>query len=366
MMTNLGPQAEEEILPRLDGQMRGLAYDLLVTRYTSDGNWASAMQSLRNAPRDEWFPFFPATELMRKLPKERASERLEIWAIVYSICEGKGWRRQPIEQFWKELPRAQVLESIPWLLRSAMFADTHPTMRPVYAYRAQKLKLFPIWKELDSTAADDWERNEAAHWEEARRQSYLQPSVCEEKRPAAAGNRTSDVRSLSTVNAPSPSGGRPGSPKPRVVIGCLEDEPWCQQNRIEHALESLKNHLLKDEDELAKAGVRKGFGYALGQWKLDTDPVDPNQIIKTRWPSTVNWEVFAVMASRISPEYALEQVKGIPDQEIQLLVRVILARQWLDHRPVFACPQLHSNYHDGGACIGYYQYMPQKLFDWTW
>ena len=367
MMKNLGPRAVEEMVPGLDGQMRGLAYDLLVTQYTSDRDWASAMQTLRNAPKDQWFPFFPTTQLMNKLPAEHVRDRQEIWAVIYSICQGKRWRSEPIEKFWKELPREQVLETIPWLLRNAMVGDTHPIMRPVYAYQREKPKLFPIWKELDPAAAEQWEQNEAAHWEEAKKQGFSARSDCEQNKPVPETKREPAQLPSPPAppGAPLPKSVRPASSKPRVVIGCLEDEPWCQQNRIEHLLESLRNHLLKDEDELAKAGVKKGFGYALGQWKLDTDPADPNQVIKTHWPSTVNWEVFAVMASRISPGFALQQVKGIPDPEIQLLTKVVLARQWLDHRPVFPCPQLHSNYHNGGSCIGYYQYLPAKLFDWS-
>jgi hypothetical protein len=131
---------------------------------------------------------------------------------------------------------------------------------------------------------------------------------------------------------------------------------------VEHALESIKDHLLKNEMDLGKEGISRGYRIALSQWKLDTDAVDPIQVVKTHWPSTVNWEAFSVMASRISPEYALQRVKKIPDPEIRLLTRTMLARTWLDHPPVFPCPSLHSNYHGEGGCVGYRMYMPSQLF----
>jgi hypothetical protein len=149
------------------------------------------------------------------------------------------------------------------------------------------------------------------------------------------------------------------------VAGCLEDEPWCQQKRVEHALKAVEEHLKKNEMEFARADVSRGYRIALSQWKLDSDPVDPNQMSKTHCPSTVNWEAFSVMAARISPEYALQRIKEIPDWEIRLLAWTMLARAWLDHPPVFPCPSLHSNYHDEGACIPYRAFMPRELFSWT-
>jgi hypothetical protein len=130
-------------------------------------------------------------------------------------------------------------------------------------------------------------------------------------------------------------------------------------------MESIKDHLLKNEIDQAKLGISRGYWIALSQWKLDTDPLDPNQVIKTHWPSTVNWEAFSIMASKISSEYVLQRVKEIPDPEIRLLTRTMLAQAWLDHRPIFPCPSLHSNYHDEGACIGYQSYMPRELFSWA-
>ena len=366
MLKELGPEPLEELMPQYDPVSRGMAYDMLASHYLQVEDWDAEIRTMRQAPRDLWFPFSPAIQVMSKLPATRAKDRLEIWTLIYSICEGKGWLAEPVEKFWKELPRDQVLTAIPSLLEGAMYGDTHWQLRPVNAYARLKPRLMPIWKELNPAAAENWERNEKQHWDEAAKAGWNQPNCPDSQAGSAPASAVFKSPVASEASAPAPPKSVPlASRKPRPVIGCMEDEPWCQQNRVEHLLERLRDHLLKDEDELAKANVRRGFGYALAQWKLDTDPADPNQIVKTHWPSTVNWEAFAVMASRISPDYALRQVKAIPDPEIQLLVKVTLARTWLDHRPVFSCPQLQGKYHNGGACVPYYMYMPHKLFDWA-
>lgn len=219
--------------------------------------------------------------------------------------------------------------------------------------------MLPILRELDPAKADQWEKDEKQTFEEVRKAGpYFN-----------AAERRAQQEAMKELPSPplNPAPYRKplGSPKPRPVAGCLENEPWCQQNRVEHAMESIKEHLLKNEMGLAKQGVSRGYWIARYQRRLDTDPVDPNQVIKTNWPSTLNWEAFSVMASRISPEYALERVKEIPDPEIRLLTRTMLVRAWLDHGPVFPRPSLHSNYHDEGACIAYRMYMPRKLFPWA-
>src|SRR5271169_858620 len=364
MMKNLGPGPVEALLPRMDEAMRGLAFDLLVTRYTDDKNWDRALDAVKQAPADNWFPFGPAAALMKALPAANVAARREIFVVTYSIYERGGNSAASLEEmidgFWRELPREQVVELIPEIFRNAIRTDAFPLKRPTHAYERSKSKLFPILRELDPAKADQWEREELKTIEEVRKAGASWTDVREiRSRQAAAGIPTTPPAKPEASKKPS------GSPKPRVVAGCLENESWCQQNRVEHALESLENHLKKNEMDLAKAGVGRGYGIALSQWKLDADPLDPNQVIKTHWPSTVNWEAFSVMATRISPEFALLRVKEIPDQEIQLLTRTMLARAWLDHPPVFPCPSLHSNYHDEGACVAYRGYMPKELFSWA-
>jgi hypothetical protein len=263
------------------------------------------------------------------------------------------------------------VDAIPKILKEAMRAELFPAMRPVKVYENSHSKLLPILKELDPAKADEWERGEKQAWEDARkagiftiidRGEYDEPpakNVPVSPVPVAA---LAPAMNTSTTHTSSTH----ASSKPRVVNGCMEDEPWCDENRISHALEALEGHLKRGEVELAKQSVSRGYRLALGEWKLDTDPADPNQVHRPAWRSTENWQAFTVLATKISPQYALERVKQIPDPEIQLLTRVMLARMWLGAKPEFTpCQELVSDYHNDGSCVRYYMYMPREMFPWA-
>jgi hypothetical protein len=366
MMKDLGPEPVEELLPQLDANMRGTVFDLLVNRYIDDQNWDRAVETLKKAPKNAWFPFAPALRLMGKLPPQRVADRVAIFELEYFVCDGKrtavSGLSTTIEQFWRELPRDQVVEAIPKILKEAMRIQLFPAMRPVKAYENSKATLLPILKELDAAKAEEWERGEKQAWEDARKAGiFTIIDQGEYDEPPAKSPPTSPTP-VAAKNTSLP----PASTKPRVVNGCMEDEPWCDENRVSHALEALEGHLKRREMELAKQSVSRGYRLALGEWKLDTDPADPNQVHKPAWRSTQNWEAFTVLATKISPQYALERVRQIPDQEIQLLTRVMLARMWLGAKPEFTpCQQLVSDYHNDGDCVHYSMYMPRELFPWA-
>jgi len=366
MMKDLGPEPVEELLPQMEANMRGIAFDMLVNRYIDDQNWDRAVETMKRAPKNAWFPFAPALRLMGKLPPQRVADRVAIFELEYFVCDGKrtdvSGLSMTIEQFWRELPREQVVEAIPRILKEAMRAQLFPVMRPNKAYEDSKSKLLPILKELDPAQAEEWERGEKQAWEEARKAGIFTIIDRGEYDEPPAKNPPVSAVPVATKNTSMP----PASTKPRVVNGCMEDEPWCDENRVSHALEALEGHLKRGETELAKRSVSRGYHLALGEWKLDTDPADPNQVHKPAWRSTQNWEAFTVLATKISPQYALERVRQIPDPEIQLLTRVILARMWLGAKPEFTpCQQLVSDYHNDSDCVHYYMYMPRELFRWA-
>jgi hypothetical protein len=371
MMKDLGPEPVEELLPQTDANMRGIAFDLLVTRYIDDQNWDRAIETLKRAPKNAWFPFAPALRLMGKLPPQRVADRVAILELEYFVCDGKrtavSGLSTTIEQFWRELPRPQVVDVIPKILKEAMRIQLFPVMRATKAYEDSKSKLLPILKELDPAKAEEWERGEKQAWEDARKAGI--PTIVdrgEYDEPPAKNPPASSTPVAAKNASATPASTKQASTKPRVVNGCMEDEPWCDQNRVSHALEGLEGHLKRGEVELAKQSVSRGYRLAQGDWKLDTDPADPNQVDKPSWRSTQNWEAFTVLATKISPQYALERIKQIPDAEIQLLTRVMLARMWLGAKPEFTpCQQLVSDYHNDGDCVGYYMYMPRELFPWA-
>jgi hypothetical protein len=364
LLKDFGPDAVEGLLPRMDENMRGLSFDMLLGRYVDDGNWDKSIDTVRRSPKSGWFPFVQADRLMGKLPAQRVGDRAVVFSIAYRICDGKhvavSSLATMIEKFWRDLPPEEVGDAIPRILKEAMRAQLHPIMRPNHAYDDYKAKLLPILKQLDSAKTEQWERGEEAAMAEARKAGPMM---------TIAGGDDSQSAPQTTAQTPPPATNiRPthASSKPRVVNQCMEDEAWCDENRVSHALEALVNHLKNGQLDLAKLSLNRGYKLALGEWRLDTDPDDPNQVHKPAWRSTQDWEAFTILATKISPRYALERVKEIPDPEIQLLTRVMLARMWLGNKPELTpCQELVSDYHQEGNCVRYYMYMPRALFSWA-
>jgi len=85
--------------------------------------------------------------------------------------------------------------------------------------------------------------------------------------------------------------------------------------------------------ESAKKVVDQGFRLAEKLYATDTDADDPNQAFKTMWPSTSAWSRFVALATRISPQTALQAINGIPDPEIQALEAIALADSLLAAPP---------------------------------
>lgn len=379
MMQDLGPQAVEEVFPKTEGPPRSVSVELLVTHYTEAGQFDQALAWLKQAPSNGWFPFTPATNLMEKLPPSRVKDRAIIFEQVFAFCDGKKYQAYPlaimITRFWRDLPRAEVLDAIDRLLNEAAEADQNPVpqaliVRPANRsmYKGYREELLPILKELDPARAARLE-NEP----ELPKNPFVPPPrgiptgshlpVPPELQPIPEKQVGAPAQVPSSVAV---SSSPPSRKRRRVVNGCLTSEPWCREKRMENALRATADRLKKGQIELAKTSIRRGFRLVAGELDYDKDPSDPNLAIKSVWPSTVNSEAFAVLASKVSPDYALKMIRGVLDSDIQLMARVMLARMWLGERPVFGSTSILNSEGNGGDNISYYSYMPRQLFSWAY
>jgi hypothetical protein len=85
------------------------------------------------------------------------------------------------------------------------------------------------------------------------------------------------------------------------------------------------DYLKLGNTDSAKKVVDQGFKLAEKLYAIDTDADDPNQAFKAMWPSTSAWRRFIALATRISPQTALQAINNIPDPEIQSLETIALA-----------------------------------------
>jgi hypothetical protein len=79
-----------------------------------------------------------------------------------------------------------------------------------------------------------------------------------------------------------------------------------------------------DPDEARKT-IEKGLGSAATLYKQDTDADDPNKALEAYWPSTNAYAGLLQLAAQIEPNWALEQLKAAPDDEIRAVAHVAMA-----------------------------------------
>lgn len=81
---------------------------------------------------------------------------------------------------------------------------------------------------------------------------------------------------------------------------------------------------LKDE-EGAKKVIEQGVANTDKLYRTDINPDDPNKAPKAYWPSTVAWRSMLSLASQISPMWAANLLKEIPDDDIRTLAQLGIA-----------------------------------------
>ena len=91
-------------------------------------------------------------------------------------------------------------------------------------------------------------------------------------------------------------------------------------------------YLVLEENDEAKKAVEKGIAAAAKTYKTDTDADDPNQAPKPYWPSAAGFRNMMMLAVKISPMFAQEQLKEIPDEDIRTIARIGLAESLLQIR----------------------------------
>ena len=87
-----------------------------------------------------------------------------------------------------------------------------------------------------------------------------------------------------------------------------------------------------DTDDARKT-IEKGLESAEKLYKQDTDADDPNKALEAYWPSTNAYAGLLQFAAQIDPNWALEQLKSVPDDEIRAVAHVAMASALLGQPP---------------------------------
>jgi len=354
MLAEAGPEALEEVMPRADDYSRFITRGLLITRYAEDGNIDRALALLQGAADQGEYPFEAAETLMDKLPPpERKGLRRTIFAQAVGIASGNQnfmLVAPLLVKFWRDLPSEQVLQVIDKVLQEARMRDACPLKQPTRYYADYVGQFLPILRQLDPAKAERLEKEKAS--------GGPPPEECDYDK--MFGIRTSAPKGTATPTAtPAPVATRPYVPRPqRLVFGCPADG-FCREKKIEQVLREINRDLKWNAIEEAKREIENGFAMAAEEWKYDTDHDDPNLWPTYVWPSTVNWEAFAMLASYVSPSYALEQTDQIPDAGNRLITREMLAEYWLKRDIRLPAPNILNDEGSGCECVEYGVYIPR-------
>lgn len=322
MEEEAGPEALEEVLPRAEGYSRSSIYELLIDRYAEDGKIDRALELLQGAPDHGEYPFFAAKFLMGQLPPARVGLRRTIFDQALGMARADDHFEPVVPmlmEFWRDLPSGQVLQAIDAMLHEARQHDAcrglfEPAFGSAYFYYADEL--LPVLHELDPAQAE--------RLEQERVSDVPPPEKCDYSARSGVPPKSTSA----PVPTPTPAAKPYPQPPERLVFGCPIHAD-CRDEKIEHLLRTINLDLKWNAIDHAKHDIETGFAMAEEEWQYDTDPDGRNPSLTYRWDSTLNWEAFAILASYVSPSYALEKTNRIPDPGIRLIVREMLARYWL-------------------------------------
>jgi hypothetical protein len=83
----------------------------------------------------------------------------------------------------------------------------------------------------------------------------------------------------------------------------------------------------------ARKTIEKGLESAAKLYKQDTDADDPNKALKAYWPSANAYAGLLRLAAEMAPDWAQEQLKEVPDDDLRALAQISMAAALLGQPP---------------------------------
>lgn len=105
------------------------------------------------------------------------------------------------------------------------------------------------------------------------------------------------------------------------------------QEQILPARAAANLYLEMGETGEARKTIEKGLESAAKLYKQDTDAEDPNKALKAYWPSAGAYVGLLRTAAEMAPDWALEQLKEVPDDELRALAQIAMASALLGQPP---------------------------------
>ena len=105
------------------------------------------------------------------------------------------------------------------------------------------------------------------------------------------------------------------------------------QQQVLPARAAATLYLEMGEAAEARKTIEKALESAAKLYKQDTDADDPNQALKAYWPSASAYVGLLRVAAEMAPDWALEQLKEVPDDDLRALAQIAMASALLGQPP---------------------------------
>ena len=99
--------------------------------------------------------------------------------------------------------------------------------------------------------------------------------------------------------------------------------------QIQPARAAATLYLEMGEAGEARKAIEKGLESAAKLYKQDTDADDPNKALKAYWPSASAYVGLLRAAAEMAPDWAQEQLKEVPDDDLRALAQIGMASELL-------------------------------------
>ena len=395
-LVELDPAFCEQLIPQLSGSAKTAAIADMVRYYTGKKQFSPAV-SLLTQLGDQEFPYMDARNLLQALPPEMAADKQNLFAQALASFTQHQHKGDPmmngfgefIAGAWRGLPPDLVLQAVDEVLKQARQFDVQmqitvgaqkgaASFRSIYEY--QLFELLPIVRALDPERAQrllqDNRDLQAALKQYPDGLQSLDPkrgmpqsmmmrvadsggSAANDRYAAELQRRTEQILAqadkdpkqalAATMSLPDFHNTR-AMALLRLAGTLRKGHPSYARDTLEELLkivpsipeQAMRAPILAEAGndyfqmgDIASTGkvVDQGFKLAETLYAADTDADDPNQAAKAEWPSTSVWRQFVALATRISPQTALQAINSIPDPEIQCLETIALADSLLGAPP---------------------------------